>query len=167
MKSSMKIVGRLMFFVMMSFAVLSVACTAETGDQAGAENLIVYKSPTCGCCEKWIGHMESAGFNATVKELVDVTEVKNRFGIRPQHRSCHTAVSETGGFVFEGHIPASIVRRFLAAPPANAKGLIVPGMPVGSPGMESGNHRNPYDVLLLKADGNVEVYWHVDGNAGT
>lgn len=118
--------------------------------------LEVYKSPTCGCCGRWVAHVDAA-FRATVRHPADLDAVKARLGIAPRYRSCHTAVSERG-YVFEGHIPVKYIRQFLADPPEDALGLSVPGMPVGSPGMEMGDRFTPYRVLLLKRDGTSTVY---------
>ena len=122
-----------------------------------ASELTVYKSPTCGCCGDWIDHMKGEGFDSHVKHPRDLSGVKASYHIRPQYRSCHTAVSENG-FIFEGHVPARYVQQFLAAPPTGAIGLSVPAMPVGSPGMEMGDKFMPYKVLLLKQDGSAEIY---------
>ena len=129
-------------------------------DLADRVALKVYKSPTCGCCGKWIEHAEGYGFDSEVFHPRDLNAVKAGYGIPPRYRSCHTAVSPDG-FVFEGHIPAKVVREFLNAPPADAIGLTVPAMPVGSPGMEVGDKFMPYQVLLLKKDGAVEVFSEV------
>jgi hypothetical protein len=138
------------------FAVVSTVSAAD-------EVLTVYKNPGCGCCTVWADRMTAAGFSVSVTERSAQNAAKWQAGLRAEHKSCHTAVSESG-HVFEGHIPASIIQRFLDAQPDDAKGLSVPGMPVGSPGMESGNRRDPYDVLLLKTDGTVEVFAHIEGN---
>ena len=122
--------------------------------------LKVYKSPTCGCCGKWIEHAEGYGFDSEIFHPRDLNAVKNEYGIPPRYRSCHTAVSPDG-YVFEGHIPAKIVREFLNAPPEDAIGLTVPAMPVGSPGMEVGDNFMPYQVLLLKTGGAIEVFAEV------
>ncbi len=123
--------------------------------------LTVYKTPTCGCCDLWVDHVEDKGFTVTVKEMDDLTEIKRSNGIKPSHQSCHTAVDEEGGYVFEGHIPAKYITAFLANPPAGARGLVVPGMPLGSPGMEYENRFSPYDILLLDEDGSYTVFAHV------
>lgn len=120
----------------------------------------VYKSPTCGCCGEWVDHLQSKGFTTAVHHPEDLDGVKRERGIQPQYQSCHTAVSEQG-YVFEGHIPARDIRAFMENPPKDAIGLAVPGMPVGSPGMEVGDRFTPYDVLLLKEDGSSEVFRHV------
>ena len=138
---------------------LAVASFAIAED----EPLTVYKNPGCGCCGVWADQMQDAGFSVSVTERSAQNGDKWLVGFKDEHRSCHTAVSESG-YVFEGHIPAAIIQRFLDEKPAGAKGLSVPGMPVGSPGMEAGDRRDPYDVLLLKADGTIQVYEHIAGN---
>ena len=125
---------------------------------AGAA-LEVYKSPTCGCCNKWVDHMQAAGIAVNAHNVDDLAGVKRAHGITRPNQSCHTAVSPEG-YVFEGHVPAELVARFLAEKPAGARGLLVPGMPVGSPGMEVGDKFMPHEVLLLKVDGTTEVYAH-------
>lgn len=122
-----------------------------------AITLDVFKSPTCMCCEKWIAYLQAQGFQTTAHHPADLNQEKISRGIAPKYQSCHTAVSKDG-YVFEGHIPAAVIQRFLTEKPKDAIGLAVPGMPMGSPGMEMGNHFNPYDVLLLKADGSSAVY---------
>jgi len=164
MKSMMRFRKTSILFAMIILALAAVGCGKEVETNSGADILTVYKTPQCGCCKEWVQHMQDAGFDVAVKDWVDISVVKNRFGIDRRHQSCHTAVTSKSNFVFEGHIPADVIRQFLAAPPANAKGLSVPGMPVGSPGMEQGGRSIPYDVLLLKADGAVEVYAHIDAD---
>ena len=134
----------------------------------GQISLDVYKSRTCGCCEQWVEHVETSGIETVVHHPANLNKLKADKGILPRYQSCHTAVSNDG-YVFEGHIPAHIIQQFLADPPQNSIGLAVPAMPVGSPGMEMGNRHDDYDVLLLKKDGNAEVYEHIgasrsDGN---
>lgn len=114
----------------------------------------VYKSPTCGCCVKWIEHMEKAGFRVEATDLPDVNVIKNERGIAPRYASCHTAIA--GDYVIEGHVPPADVLRLLREQP-DVLGLAVPGMPAGSPGMEA-PRAQPYDVLALKRDGDASVY---------
>ncbi|UZJ42997.1 DUF411 domain-containing protein [Marinimicrobium sp. C6131] len=142
--------------------------SSATSDSASAVNntanataLTVYKSPTCGCCEDWITHMEGEGFEAAIEHPSRMATIKAELGIAPEYGSCHTGVSEEG-YVFEGHVPAKLVRQFLDNPPENALGLAVPRMPVGSPGMEMGERFDPYDVLLLKTDGSSEIYARIE-----
>lgn len=132
----------------------------ESRSSTGMEQLEVYKSPTCGCCSGWVDHMSAAGFNVNTHDLDNLVPVKQSHGISRETQSCHTAVSKEG-FVFEGHVPAKYVKRFLAEKPDNARGLAVPAMPVGTPGMEMGDKFMPYQVLLLKTDGSTEVYAQV------
>jgi hypothetical protein len=111
----------------------------------------VHKSPYCGCCVKWIEHMQAAGFEVEVVNTDDMTPVKQRVGIPPGKGSCHTA--EVGGYFVEGHVPADDVKRLLAEKPA-ARGIVVPGMPIGSPGMESPDgHVQAYEVQLIDKQG--------------
>jgi hypothetical protein len=116
--------------------------------------LRVYKDPSCGCCEQWVAHMAAAGFRPAVHDVADLAAVKARLGVPPALHACHTA--EVGGAVVEGHVPAADVRRFLSARPTvkgrPARGLAVPEMPAGSPGME-GPRAEPYDVLAFAPGG--------------
>jgi hypothetical protein len=125
------------------------------GAQAGPVAITVYKSPTCGCCAKWVEHLQAAGFRPEVHEETQMDAVKNRIGVPAELRSCHTAVVE--GYAIEGHVPADVIRKLLAERPKVA-GLAVPGMPVGSPGMESGDQKTPYDVVAFTKDGATSVF---------
>lgn len=119
--------------------------------------LDVYKSPTCGCCGKWVSHLKDQGMLAKIHNTNNLTQLKNEKGVPKNFRSCHTAVSQDG-YIFEGHIPAKIVKKFLKEKPSDSVGLVVPGMPVGSPGMSYQNRFMPYTVLLIKKDGSVSNY---------
>lgn len=123
--------------------------------------LDVYKSPTCSCCEGWITHLEDKGLQTRIHHPDDFNRVKRQYRITPDYQSCHTAVS-ADGYVFEGHIPAWVIKRFLAERPKDTLGLAVPGMPIGSPGMEMGTRFVPYDVLLLGSDGSSSVYIRIN-----
>ena len=114
----------------------------------------VYKDPTCGCCGLWVAHVRAQGFPATVTDVREIDAVKSKNHVPGALRSCHTAL--VGGYVIEGHVPAADIRRLLRERPKIA-GLAVPGMPVGSPGMEGPNGR-PYDVLTFDAAGKTTVY---------
>ncbi len=116
--------------------------------------VFVYKSPTCGCCSKWVDHMEAAGFTVAVEDVLDMAAVKRREGVPTDLSSCHTAI--IGDYVFEGHIPARVIQDFLDESPELA-GLAVPGMPIGSPGMEGPNPM-PYDVIAFDKGGNRGVF---------
>ena len=124
---------------------------------AAAATIEVVKSPYCGCCGAWVDHLKAAGFDVRVNEVDDTTAARRRLGMPDAFGSCHTAT--VGGYVLEGHVPAAEVKRLLAAKP-KAIGLAVPGMPVGSPGMEVGARRDPYDVLLIARNGGSTVYAH-------
>ena len=117
----------------------------------------VFKSPTCGCCSAWVDHMTRAGFDAVARDVDQETlwTMKERAGVTPELSSCHTAFID--GYFIEGHVPASDVQRLLSERP-DALGLTVPGMPIGSPGMEMGNQRDAYDTLLVLRDGSTEVF---------
>ncbi|MDK9714771.1 MAG: DUF411 domain-containing protein [Sulfuritalea sp.] len=114
----------------------------------------VYKSPTCGCCGKWVDHMKANGFKVVTHEMNDVTPHKQRLGVPVGMGSCHTA--EVGGYLVEGHVPAEDVKRLLAEKP-QAKGLVSPGMPQSAPGMDLPG-KVPYEVLLVRADGSTATY---------
>lgn len=126
-------------------------------DQKASASVEVYKSPSCGCCGNWVKHMRDKGFKVTANnvEYSILTRIKRQAGIKEEFASCHTA--KVGGYVIEGHVPAADVKRLLAEKP-DAMGLVVPGMPIGSPGMEMGNEKEPYEVLLVKKDGSTEVF---------
>jgi hypothetical protein len=117
----------------------------------------VYLTPTCGCCSLWVDHMAENGFEPELRYVTDqeLNQVKQRLDVRPELSSCHTAI--VNGYVVEGHVPADVVRDFLAeAPPM--RGIAAPGMPVGSPGMEVGGIVEPYDVVAFTSDGRAVVY---------
>lgn len=140
----------------MAIAVRSLAGTdpAAASTSAGKPEVMVWKSPTCGCCGGWVDHMRAAGFPVTVQEVDDVEPVKARLGVPVRLQSCHTAL--VGGYALEGHVPADSVQRLLRERPA-AVGLAVPGMPQGSPGMETGV-KDPYDVVLFGGAGGDNVF---------
>ena len=119
--------------------------------------LLVHKTPTCGCCKKWVDHMKVEGFLLETKNHQSLLEIKDELKIDAKYRSCHTAVSSDGYF-FEGHVPSKYVRKFLKENNKDARGLSVPGMPLGSPGMEVDGKFTPYDVLIHLSDGTTEVY---------
>lgn len=121
---------------------------------AAPATMTVYKSPSCGCCAKWVAHAKAAGFVVMVKDTDDMDAVKREIGVPSALQSCHTAL--VGGYVIEGHVPADVVRRLLAEKP-KGMGLAVPGMPVGSPGME-GSPKERYDVALFERTGATKVF---------
>lgn len=118
--------------------------------------MTVYKDPTCGCCANWVEHMRREGFAATVTDVRDMAAIKDKYGVPAQARSCHTAV--VGNYVIEGHVPAVDVKRLLKERPT-AVGLAVPGMPIGSPGMEvAGTAPQAYNVILIDQIGQTRVF---------
>jgi hypothetical protein len=116
----------------------------------------VYKSPSCGCCAKWVDHLRAAGFTVVVHDTDDLDAVMTDFNVPRQLASCHTA--KVGSYVIEGHVPADLIAKALKEHPAIA-GLAVPGMVTGSPGMEGGAAQ-PYDIVAWTADGHTSVYAH-------
>jgi hypothetical protein len=119
-------------------------------------NLTVYKSPTCGCCTKWVDHVKAAGFTTVVHDDDDMAAVKDNLGVPSKLRSCHTA--QVGKYVLEGHVPAEDIRRLLQEQPKVA-GLAVPGMPASSPGMAvPGEPHEPYEVLAYAPDGSTSLF---------
>ncbi len=142
-------------FIAATLAALAVAVPA--GAAAAPVPVDVWKAPTCGCCKDWIGHLESNGFKVKVHDTGN-TAARSRLGIPMRLGSCHTALVE--GYAIEGHVPAREIRRLLSERPS-AVGLAVPGMPIGSPGMDGpayGTRKDPYDVLLVRKDGSTTSY---------
>ena len=137
--------------------VASVSLVAQKAAPALAPAgvLTVYKTPTCGCCHQWIEHMKAAGFQVREVDMDDITEVKQTSGVPIKLRTCHTGLID--GYVVEGHVPADLVKKMLAEKP-KVTGIAVPGMPQGSPGMEQGDAKDPYEVLLFDKTGKTTVY---------
>jgi hypothetical protein len=121
---------------------------------ASIAEVTVYKSATCNCCERWISHLRDAGFKVTGKNRHDMVNIKSDFGVKRNLQSCHTAIID--GYIVEGHVPADDIKRMLQERP-EVTGLAVPGMPKGSPGMES-LYKDPYDVIAFNENGQTEVY---------
>ena len=115
----------------------------------------VYKSPTCGCCSKWVSHLEDNGFTVLVSNVQDVNQYKRQAQLPSHLGSCHTAFID--GYAIEGHVPASDIKRLLTEKPA-VLGLAVPGMPVGSPGMEYGNRKDAYQTISYTKEGATAVF---------
>lgn len=135
-------------------------CSKTTGAPRGPL-IVVFKNESCGCCKLWVAHLESAGFATQVHDIDNLGPIKERVGIPYGMGACHTA--EVGGYFVEGHVPAQDIERLLSEKP-DAKGLIVPGMPAGSPGMEVPSHQvQAYDVLLVAKDGTTSIYAHHPG----
>ena len=150
-------------FFNLIFIIFSVSISSLEQGYSSSQNkfsLLVHKTPTCGCCKKWVKHLEANNFSTMIKDHQNLQKVKEQHSIKPKYQSCHTAVSQDG-YVFEGHIPSKFIKQFLANPEANAIGLSVPGMPLGSPGMEVEGRFMPYDVLVLFQDGSSKVFAEV------
>ncbi len=159
----------------MALAIAAAACGASDGepDRTAAEEataavavtdrqelptMLVYKTEGCGCCNGWVEHLQAAGFEVDARNVTDLMSVKMDAGVPADLSSCHTALVD--GYVVEGHVPADVVKSLLAERP-EAAGIAVPGMPIGSPGMEGTNPR-PYDVLAFDRQGGRSVYTRVD-----
>ena len=135
-----------------------IAALATSYSAIAEENALaieVYKSPSCGCCGDWVDHLEENGFEVDVTDTANLNQVKMDAGLTPQLSSCHTAF--IGDYVIEGHVPAADIKRLVETAP-QAHGLTVPGMPVGSPGMEMGDRKDAYQVLLFNEAGQTRVF---------
>lgn len=153
---------------------LAAACAAPDAEGAPAEaaaagsalaesgqplpEIVVYKSPSCGCCNGWVDHLREAGFEVDARNVTDLMSVKRDAQVPAHMSSCHTALVD--GYVVEGHVPADQVKRLLAERPEVA-GIAVPGMPIGSPGME-GRGARPYEVHTFDHQGGSSVFAEVD-----
>jgi hypothetical protein len=133
---------------------LAAGLALMAGLAAAAPGITVYKNEGCGCCELWIKYLEKNGFTVKAENVPDTATFRAKHGVPEKLGACHTAV--VGGYAIEGHVPAREIQRLLAEKP-KAKGLAVPGMPAGSPGMES-DRRQPFDVLLVRPDGTTAVF---------
>jgi len=139
--------------------VAASAAVLLAGPAIAASDVIeVYKSSTCGCCTKWIAHLRANGFEVKAHDVDDIKVSRARLGVPQELGSCHSA--HVGGYLIEGHVPAGDIQRLLRERPS-AAGLAVPGMPRGSPGMES-DVKDPYDVLLFQLNGRYTVYQRYD-----
>jgi hypothetical protein len=146
-------------------AVLLAGCAAPSNEPAAAEQtmgeqavreMVVYRAPTCGCCGDWVSYVEEHGYTVTVEDVQDIAVVKEEHNIPQSAWSCHTALVD--GYVVEGHVPIEDIERLLSERP-DVAGIAVPGMPVGSPGMEvAGAEPQPFAVMTFDAAGNTELY---------
>lgn len=141
-------------------SVLLTACAAPASERATdaqtTRTMIVYKSPTCGCCSDWVSYVEQHGYTVTVEEVQALAAVKAEHNVPPTMQSCHTALID--GYIVEGHVPVADIERLLAERP-DVVGIAVPGMPVGSPGMEiEGAASQPFDVVSFDAAGATQVF---------
>jgi hypothetical protein len=137
-------------------ATLALGGTAHALVAAPGPTMTIYKSPQCGCCQKWVLHVAAAGFKPAVNDVQDLDAIKRRFGVPDALQSCHTALVD--GYVVEGHVPAADVKRLLKERP-KVKGIAVGGMPAGSPGMEVPDGTvDRYDVTAFLADGTTRRF---------
>ena len=139
----------------MKKTILSLMLVSSSIFAMEGKTMTVYKSPYCGCCEKWIDIMKKEGFKIKTIETNEVNTIKQKAGLQAGQTSCHTAFVD--GYVVEGHVDYSAVKKMLVEKP-NIIGITVPGMPIGSPGMEQGNTKEAYDVLYVNKDGSTGVY---------
>lgn len=137
---------------------------ANSGPEVTADMpaIQVYRSPTCGCCMDWVEHLRESGFTVTVEDSDEMGEVKKRLGVPNGLTSCHTAT--VGDYVVEGHVPAREIAKILTDKPENVAGLSVPGMPIGSPGMERGDRQDAYNVIAFNKEGRGTIFssYHQD-----
>lgn len=129
------------------------ACSPSAS--SGQPSIEVWKSPTCNCCSKWVEHLRKGGFNVTVHNESAMNPLKTKLGVPQDLASCHTGMVD--GYAIEGHVPVQDIRKLLAERP-KAAGLAVPGMPIGSPGMEQGDRHDSYETLVFTDNGESSVY---------
>jgi hypothetical protein len=142
--------------ITLSSAAVAIVSGPKTLLARTSPTMTVYKTPTCGCCGDWVKHVEQAGFKVTAHNLNDLSEIRATLGVPPRLQSCHTAAVD--GYAVEGHVPADLILKMLRERPKGSL-LAVPGMPVGSPGMEVGARKDPYDVILYdRTTGRSTVY---------
>ena len=148
MRLSVRVIG--CFVVVLALAI-------SLNVQGAGEQVTVYKLASCGCCKGWVEHLKQNGFQVTVHDVPNTAPYRQKYGIPDSLQSCHTAI--VGNYVIEGHVPASEIKRMLKEKAA-AKGLAVPGMPLGSPGMEAlkPSRRDAYSVVLVTPSGKTSVY---------
>lgn len=155
----MKIIKISLVFLLLQlgFAAIAEEQPVKGGD---VEQIVVYRSPTCGCCSKWLQHLKDNDFK--IEDIVtdDMQAIKRKYGVPAAMQSCHTAI--IGGYVVEGHVPARDIKRMLKLKPEIA-GIAVPGMPVGTPGMEMGGRKDPYQVLSFDNAENYRVFSDYSG----
>ena len=141
-------------FTLALLLAVTVGILLFTAGKSVAAEITVYKSPSCGCCTKWADHFSASGHAVNVKPVKNMGDIKEMLGVPYGLESCHTAI--VGGYVVEGHVPAKDIEWLLSERP-KIKGLAVPGMPMGSLGME-GDYADAYNVMLLKSDGSVDIH---------
>ncbi|KYC43383.1 CopG family transcriptional regulator [Scytonema hofmannii PCC 7110] len=154
-RKSLRIV--ILSIITTGFAVIACAtvAVADTKPYSGTQEITVYRSPSCGCCGAWVEHMQKHGFQIKDIKTDQIEAIKQKYNLPQELASCHTAIID--GYVMEGHIPANDIKRFLQQK-SNLAGLAVPGMPVGTPGMELGNKKQPFAVVAFDNKGEVKIF---------
>ncbi len=148
------------FFLAIGLLIFNAGIKAETLPAAKPIDIVVYRSPTCECCGRWLEHLKKNNFN--VKDIVtdDVQAIKNKYGVSEAMASCHTAIVD--GYVIEGHVPANDIMKLLKNKP-KIVGIAVPGMPSGTPGMEMGDRKDAYNVMSFDKENHYEVFSSYEG----
>lgn len=149
------------FKALLSAMLLSASLAGQAEPAAADKEITVYRSPTCGCCGKWIEHVKQNHFNVTDIVSDDMQAIKRKYGVPEQLASCHTAIVD--GYVIEGHVPAADIEKLLQTKP-KLVGIAAPGMPMGSPGMEMGGKADDFDVISFDGAGHYQVF--VEHKAG-
>ncbi len=151
--------------VVVGTALIAAMVLGILGSNASASNLssiatvpeiIVYPSPECSCCDGWMTHLKTYGFKLKDFTINDIEAIKQKYNVPSEWTSCHTAI--VAEYIIEGHVPASDIQRLLREQPDGIDGLSVPQMPVGTPGMELGNHKDPFSVLAFSRTGKVALF---------
>jgi hypothetical protein len=145
----------LTIFLAIALFVFNAGIKAETIETGKPVDIVVYRSPTCNCCGKWVEYLKKNNFN--VKDIVtnDVQAIKKKYGVSEEMASCHTAIVD--GYVIEGHVPASDIMKLLKTKP-KIVGISVPGMPSGTPGMEMGGRKDPFNVMSFDRENHYKVF---------
>jgi hypothetical protein len=148
------------FFLAIILLIFNTGIKAETLSTSKPVDIVVYRSPTCECCGRWLGHLKKNNFN--VKEIVtdDVQAIKDKYGVSEAMASCHTAIVD--GYVIEGHVPANDIMKLLKTKP-KIVGIAVPGMPSGTPGMEMGDRKDAYSVMSFDKENHYEIFHSYEG----
>ncbi len=142
------------FIVAIAFTIL--LATTSSVQAANLPNAIMYRDPACTCCGAWMKHLQSQGFKVKNVPTADMITFKQKHGVTDDLASCHTAIID--GYIVEGHVPSDDIKRLLAQKPDNIRGIAVPGMPVGTPGMEMGDKKNSYSVVSFDKRGQTKVF---------
>lgn len=155
-------VNKVRLVIVCVLSILSAVVNAGEEEKAVKKiNIDVYRSPSCGCCGEWIAHLEKNQFKVKDFIIEDVQAIKNKLGVAAELSSCHTALVD--GYVIEGHVPASDIKKLLKLKPS-VIGLSVPGMPVGTPGMEMGGQKDAYDVVSFDKEKKYKIFNHYGKN---